>query len=148
MPSVCSAFQAFSTSLPVSLSIHRTGPSKTRLSALGGIQQQEAIAGGEQIGYTERAYSLELGRSTHSVSLTIPVLLLTRSGVLAHLWFAGREYDKEGHDTMPPDAPRCNDGRLADQRTRGCTTSDCFPPRHPGAQRHRRPSPHPLAPLN
>ncbi|MBC8255228.1 MAG: hypothetical protein H8E35_14535 [Ardenticatenia bacterium] len=36
------------------------GSFKTRLSALGGIQQ-EAIAGDEQIGYAERAYSLELG---------------------------------------------------------------------------------------
>jgi hypothetical protein len=61
VPSVCSAFQWFSTSLLVSLSIHRMGPFKTPLPALGGLYQ-EAIAGGEQIGHTEHAHSLELGR--------------------------------------------------------------------------------------
>jgi hypothetical protein len=44
------------------------------------------------------------------------VLPLIRSGVLAHLWFAGRERDKEGHDTTSSDASRCSDGRLTDQR--------------------------------
>ena len=47
------------------------GPTKTRLSARGGIQQK-AIAGNEQIGYIERAYSLELGRCENECTLLTP----------------------------------------------------------------------------